>query len=51
MRLQGESHVPMASLISSVELRQAAVAVDQIEQIYVVIPIQSFLSVDESVIL
>ena len=47
VRLQGESHVPTAPLISSVELRQAAAA-DEIEQVYVVTPIHSFLSVDES---
>ena len=47
VRLQGESQVPMAPLISSVELRQAAAA-DVIEQVYVVTPLHSFLFADES---
>ena len=47
MRLQGESHVPMTPLISSVELRRAAAA-DDIEQVYIVTPLHSFLSADES---
>ena len=47
MRLQGESHILTTPLISSVELRRAAAA-DDIEQVYIVTPLHSFLSVDES---
>lgn len=48
MRLQGERYVPTTLLISSMELRRA-VAANQIVQVYIVTPIHSFLSVDESV--
>ena len=47
VRLQGESQVPAAPLISSLELCRAAEA-DQIDQVYIVKPLHSFLSVDES---
>lgn len=46
VRLQGESHVLMAPLISLVELYRAAVA-DSIEHVYVVTLIHSFLFADE----
>ena len=48
MRLQGVSHVPTTPLVSLVELHQAIV-VDDIEQVYVVTPIHSFLFAIESV--
>ena len=47
MRLHGESHVLAAPLISSLELRRAAEA-DQIDQVYIVKTLHSFLSVDEN---
>ena len=47
MRLQGESHVPTTPLISLVELHRVAVA-DDIEQVYIVTPLHSFLSAIES---
>ena len=45
--MQGESHFPTTPLISSMELRRATVA-DDIEQVYIVTPLHSFLSADES---
>ena len=48
MRLRGESHVSTAPLISSMELCRAAAAVDEIEEVYVVTPIHSFVFVDKS---
>ena len=47
MRLQGESQVPTAPLISSMELRRAAVAY-KLDRVYVVTPVHSFLSIVES---
>ena len=47
MRRQGESQVPTAPLISSVELCQAAIA-DKLDQVYIVIPVHSFLFVVEN---
>ena len=47
MRLQRESQVPTAPLISSVELRRA-IAPHNIEQVHIVTPIHSFLSAVES---
>ena len=47
VRLQGESQVPTTPLISSVELCRATI-VDDLDQVYVVTPIHSFLSAGES---
>ena len=47
MRLQVESQVPSIPLISSMKLCQA-VAAHNIEQVYIVTPIHSFLSVVEN---
>ena len=47
MRLQGESHISTVLVISLVELHQVIV-VDNIEQVYVVTPIHSFLFTIES---
>ena len=47
VRLQGESQVPTALLISSLELGQATKA-NQVDQGYIVTPLHSFLSIDES---